>query len=250
MNYIAYLSLNRLPYVEEEIRLVNGEEQVCLIIPTKINQLKKGKTGNWLITLRLSEKPPNEELITHTVQLGYLNWDEVDKARQTGYYNQTQRMGRVRVHDRTPSKKVNRVNNASDIECCGTIILSDIPKCLIFRNGENDKRYVKLVKLQSVTDDTIVYLGTICVDDIPRDAIQTESCTGKKFINTFFCKLERLDAYMNTHKLVIVRKEGAEIEIGRFREFRKDGGSGPILQQERISTANPQPPEEINGIRF
>lgn len=250
MDFFCQMFWNHLPSVMTEKRIVDGIEQDCLVIPTRVNQIKKGRTGNWMSSFRIVECPPNEKLITHEIQLGYLDWDEVNKAREHGYYNRTQHMGRVRIHDRTPSRKIDRINHAQDIVCNGTIILSDIPKSRIFRNAENDMRYVEDLKFRSLTDDTFLYIGSICVDDIPLDDIQTEPYTGKKFVNAVFRRLERLDTYMNTHQLIIDRDDGSEIEIGRFKEFRKEGEPAVTPQEEHTTTVNPRPPESINGIKF
>lgn len=245
------LFLSHLPHVETENRFINGREEHCLIIPTGINQIERSIRGNYFMTLRLIECPPNEKLITHDVQLGYTDWDEVNKARQMGYYDRSQHMGRIRVHDRTPARKVDRTNKSLNVEFKGTVTLSDIPKSLIFRNGLNDKRYVNNLVFKNPSDDAYIYTGSICVDDIPREYIQTETYTGKKFVDTIFHKLKFIDTYMNTHGLYIAKSDGTEIEIGRFREFKKDGlilNNAP--KEEHTTTVNMRPPQEINGIKF
>lgn len=192
-------------------------------------------------------------MITHTLQLGYLNYDEVNKAKEIGVYPRTQRLGRVREHDRTPSKKVDRTNNASNVKFDGTIILSDIPKDLIFRNSQNAKRYVSNLVLRGLQDDGRIFTGSLCVDDIPREDIMTDTNTGKKFINVRFAKTEYLDQYMNTHELVIARPDSEDvISIGLFKEWRKEGyvptneTPHPIQQSENERNI----PDTLNGIRF
>lgn len=261
MNYILHLFLNHLPLVEQEVRYVDGEEQECLIIPTKINQLKKGRQGNWLMTLRINEEAPNAKLITHTAQLGYLNWDEVYKARDAGYYERSKHIGRMRVHDRTPAKKIDRTNKATDIRCDGVIVLSDIPKKLIFRNGENAKRYISNLAFRAYGDSGTLYTGAVCIDDIPRDRILTNADNGKKYINVRFKKMESLDTYLNTHQLVIVDGDGAEIEIGRFKEWvrpdaqkaerpPREGSRDEFLDVRDTEINQRQTPESIDGMRF
>lgn len=250
MNFIVHFFWNHFITVMEEKRFVNGKEEVCLIIPTETNQIKKGRNGNWLSIFRLAECPPNEKMITHDMQLMYLNEKEVQKSYDMDYHRRTAHIGRVRVHDRTPEKRIDRTNTAQDIECHGVVVLSDIPKSLIFRNGENDKRYIQNLVFRNSSDDTFIYTGSICVDDIPRDDIKTENYTGKKYVDATFRRLKTLDTYMNTHQLVIVRDDGSAIEIGRFKEFRKEGAANVPPKEEHTTTVSMRPPTEINGIRF
>lgn len=256
MTYLAYLFLSHLPCVESETRFIDGREQVCLILPTESNQIKKGKQGNWMMILRLAERFPNAKQITHDVQLQYLLQSEVDKSYRLGYHDRTAHMGRVYVHDRTPERKIDRTNRSSDVCCDGIIILSDIPKDIIFRNAENDKRYLGKLTFKSTSDDSLIYTGSICVDDIPSQHIKTGPNTGKKYVNTRFKKLEKLDTYMNTHKLVIITDEGSEIEIGRFKEWQRTEGrtmAPPPVQPEDIHNTGVnqrQTPESIDGLKF
>lgn len=256
MDYITYLFLNHLPLVEQEVRFVNGEEQTCLIIPTKINQLKRGRNGNWVMPLLFKERPPNAKLITHEAELIYLSAEEADKARAFGYYDRTMRMGRVRVHDRTPSRKIDRTNRTTDIRCDGVIVLSDIPKSMIFRNGENDRRYIDRLSFRSYSDDVLLYTGSVCIDDIPRGLILTNPDNGKKYINVIFKRMEKLDTYLNTHHLVMVTESGSEIEIGRFKEWRRTDAAPPPRQappdmERHDTTVTPRPaPKSIDGIKF
>lgn len=250
MNLICHLFLSHLPSVMTETRFIDGKEQVCLVLPVKENQIKKGRDGSWLMMFRLKECPPNEKMITHDVQLMYLTAEEVQRSYELGYHYRTEKMGRVRVHDRTPEKKIDRTNRASDIVCDGRIILTDIPKRLIVRNELNDKRYLPGLTFRSNTDNGCIFTGTLCVDDIPYHHIKTDQCTGKKYVDARFKKLERLDTYMNTHQLIVTTGDGTELEIGRFKEWRKDGYAAAENEQH-TTTISPRPqPDSINGIKF
>lgn len=240
-----------------ETRFIDGKEQVCLVLPTQANQMKKGRQGNWLSVFRLSEREPNAKMITHDVQLGYLNWDETDKARQQGYYKRSQFLGRVRVHDRTPSKKVDRTNHGTDLTCDGVIMLSDIPRKLIKPNAENGKRYVSNLVFKTIGDASSIYTGAVCVDDIPKEHIQTNPETGKKYVNVRFVKTKYLDTYMNTHQLIIATDDGSELEIGKFKEWRRIDGKEVKPQAVDIDAEvhdtpvnQRQVPESIDGLRF
>ena len=228
MNYLLYLFVSHLPMVLEEKRLIEGKEETCLILPVKANQIKKGKQGNWMMMCRLAECEPNERMQTHDVQLSYLTEEEVQKSYDFGYHKRTARMGRVYEHDRTPEKKIDRTNHATDIRIDGVIELSDIPKSAIFVNAENAKSYLSNLTLRSLCDDGIIYTGSICITDIPKDDIQTNPNTGKKFINVRLLMMKQFDTYFNTHVLVIARPDGRnDIEIGRFKEWHREGHIPP-----------------------
>lgn len=255
MDFIAHFFWNHMISISQEVRMIDGKEEVCLIVPTKTNQIKRGKHGDWLSTFRMVAEPPNAEMITHTLQLGYLNYDEVKQAKKMHVYDRTQKLGRVREHDRTPSKKIDRTNHASDIMLDGIIVLSDIPKDLIFREGHNRKRYISKLAFRCLNgNDGMIFTGSVCIDDIPRDCIETNLHNGKKFIKARLKKMEHLDTYFNTHELVIARPDSEDvISIGLFKEWRKEGyvpTNEPLSYPEVPNNNQRDLPSEINGIRF
>lgn len=207
--------------MESEVRMVNGKEEVCLIIPTKTNQLKKGKRGNWLSTFRIVAVPPNEEMTTHEIQLGYLNYDEVDKAKKMGVYNTSQRLGRVREHSRDNFKKIDRDNSkATDIVVDGAICIDNIPDELLVHNPQTNKYYLRCTFRRKGNNGTAIFAtGTICIDDIPDECIVANPHTGKRNVRCRYKRSEFMDTYYNTHELVCIMSDGSEIEIGRFREW-------------------------------
>lgn len=254
MNYLAYLFLSRLVHVEEKSMFMDGMEQPCLIIPTKTNQIKRGKRGDWLIILRLAECAANAKQQTHDIQLMYIGEKDLQKSYDANYHKRTARLGRVYEHDRTPSKKIDRTNNANDCVYEGSIILSDIPANFISWNKVNNKRYIANLQFEPLGNKDAIYTGFLCLGDIPDKYILTLESTGKKYINTFFCKLDKLDTYMNTHHLIIKGEYGSEIEIGRFKEWRKNEASAPPVDEIRETIhntpVNQRPPVSIDGIKF
>ncbi len=258
MDYLAYLFLSHLPHIEEEVRYIDGKEQVCLIIPTETNQIKRGKQGNWLMIMFLTARDANAKMITHDLRLMYLTEEACIRSRKLGYHNRTSHLGRVYVHDRTPSKKIDRTNNFTDIKCDGAIILSDIPKELIFHNAENNKRLVQGVTFKKIDSDDTIYTGSLCIDDIPPADIKTDRDTGKKYVLARFIKLPSLDVYMNTHTLIVAKDDNSMIEIGRFKEWTKVGNKeiAPKVtpserDEEHQTTINQRPPiDSIDGIKF
>ena len=253
MDYLAYVFVSKMPLVLERTEIIDGKEEVCLVLPTRQNQLKKGKQGNWYFICRLAECEPNERMQTHEIQLTYVNPEELQKSYDFGYHKRTAHMGRVYEHDRTPSKKLDRTNNATDIRLDGIIVLSDIDKSLIFRNGENNKRYLSNLTFRGLNgNDGRIFTGSICIDDIPHSDIQINSENGKKFINVRLRKMEKLDTYFNTHELVIARDNGVCVQIGLFKEWRKDGYVPTNAPLPSIHPSEPQKniPESLNGIKF
>lgn len=252
MNYLCYLFLSSMIHVDEESRFIDGREQPCLIIPTETNQIKRGKHGTWLMILRLAECPPNRKQITHEIQQMCISQDMLnDRDRYRMELHKMMHLGRVYEHDRTPSKKIDRTNLHTDIECVGTVMLSDIPKNFLHREKDTGKRYLSGLRFSRCDDSNVIYTGFICVDDIPKQYIQTDTDTGKKYVRARFRKLDRLDTYMNTHHLVIDGAEGSEIEIGRFKEWVKEGASPNMpAMPEHNTTITPRPPMSVDGIKF
>ena len=211
-----------------------------------------------MMMCRLAELPPNERMQTHDIQLSYLTPEDLQKSYDFGYHKRTAHMGRVYEHDRTPEKKIDRTNNARDIDLRGDICLSDIPRDLIFTNAENAKKYIANLTFKSVSDDGIIYAGAICVSDIPDKDIWQDKDTGKKYVSVRLIRLKMLDTYMNTHQLIIARQDGSEIEIGRFKEFHRNGyipnndKSNTDYSDEIHNTSVNQreTPTEIGGFRF
>lgn len=255
MNFIAYLFWNHLISCRTERILWDGKEEECLIIPAKINQMKRGKSGNWYSIFRLAECPPNAEMRTHDIQMTYVNPDDLQKSYDFEYHNRTAHMGRVYEHDRTPEKKIDRTNNATDIRLDGIIVLSDIPQKLIYRNELTGKRYISNLMFRAIQDDGIVYQGSLCIDDIDVKSIVTDPNTGKKKINVRLQKTQMMDVYYNTHELVMVKDDGSECQIGLFREFHAIDVKNPPNPNASKNIHNTQvnqrqTPSEINGIKF
>lgn len=252
MDYLVYWFLSKMPCCLEKKMLIDGKEEVCLVLPTKVNQIKKGKQGNWLMISRLMALPPNEKAQTHEVQLTYLTEEELQKSYDYGYHRRTRSMGRVYEHMRGPGKKLDRTNTAGELNLEGRIILSDIPGYFIFRNSENAKRYVKDLRIQSIENDGRLLVGSICLDDIDNADIETDHNTGKKYINARLSKLPILDTYMNTHTLAVVKADGTTYEIGKFKEFRDPNFISPTINtpEEDNRDKSRDMPDYIQGIKF
>lgn len=260
MDYFAQFYFNHLPYVIEETRQINGREENCLVIPITPNQIKRGNHGNWLVNLYIDELPPNAKMLTHEIRLMFVNAEQRNKAKRQGNFRKTQQIGRV-MGRYEGTEAIDRTNNTNN-ECFrGSIVLSDIPKRCIFRNSENAKRYVKHLKFKNPKNPDFIYTGALCLDDIPREHTHIHKETGKRYARCIFQKLDYCDFFMNTHHLVIDTNDGSEIEIGRFKEWKKIpqddtpyDDEHPIVTEEptehQISVALRPIPKSIDGVEF
>lgn len=255
MDYLAVLFLSHLAHVTEEVRFVDGIEQPCLVIPTKTNQMNKGRTGNWALHFIFKEQPPNPKGYTHIMQLIYENPDKTAEAKRKGTWNPTMRMGRLYAREKDKKyESVDRTNYATEIRLEGVLVLSDIPKEVFIHNKATGKHLLDKLTIKANGNDNTIFTGVICVDDIPKDRILTNPDNGKKYIHIRFKKMEKFDVHGNTHILVLVSDNGSEIEIGRFKEWVKENPQ-PVHPKPENDIHNTgvnqrQTPESIDGLRF
>lgn len=239
MNYKAYLFLYNFPNIHQEIRTIDGKLQPCVILPTDSLGLKIGKRGHCYITLIVEELKPNERNQSHEfIFLHKKHNNKYEKLSVGRMYPLLRNLGRSQ-------------NTGLNIILTGTIILSDIPKKYILRSRSSGKRYVMNLTLRRF-DDNYIYTGSVCIDDIPFEFIQTDPNTGKRFINTVLRIIDRMDSYANTHKLMLRTEDGQELEIGRFKEWRKERVDPAPAEQipQGNNTEVKQSPQTFNGVRF
>lgn len=253
MQYSIRLYIAHLPNVLTETRIIDGKEQTCLILPVDDNQFRKGKKGNYFLSLRMMEEPANPQGHSHTIALRWNNKEGLEEAHRRGIDKYTRKMGVARAYETSRVTEVHDQNNVEDIEFVGEIILSDIPRRQFWRNRRNNKWYIPYLQMKSRYDDSKVWTGSICISDIPENHILEYPDSGKKYVKVRFRKMDKLDIYMNTHTLIIDTKDGSQIEIGRFREWKKQGEviRNEIPPQEIHDTpVNQRTPESIDGLRF
>lgn len=222
-------------------------------MPVDDNQFRKGKRGEYYLSLMMQEAPPNPKGHSHTLAMRWKDNDSLDKAYKTGIYRYTRRMGVVRPYEKEKVKEVRDQNYVEDIEFVGEIVLSDIPKKQFWRHRLSKKWFIPYLKFKSKYDDAKIWTGSICISEIPENHILEYPDSGKKYVKVRFKKMDKLDIYMNTHTLIIDAKDGSEIEIGRFREWKKQGEvvKNEMPPQEIHDTpVNQRTPESIDGLRF
>ena len=233
--------------------MIDGKEQTCLILPVDDNQLRKGKWGNWMLSLRMMEEPPNPKGYSHSLALQWKDKGGLEYAQKSGIAKRTRKMGTAVAYDSRKVTEVRNQNFVEDVELVGEIVLSDIPKKQFRKQRQNKKWYIPYLQFKSMYDDAKVWTGSICISDIPENHILEYPDSGKKYVKVRFKKMDKLDLYMNTHTLIIDTKDGSQIEIGRFREWKKNGEviKNEIPPQEIHDTpVNQRTPESIDGLLF
>lgn len=220
MNYIVSLFLTDLPFVTEEMRMVNGTEKRCLVIPTDEAQLVRSGKGTWCLKMAMMEKQPDAMHRTHRLSVMYRNNGEVEKAKRLGYYDKLERIGHSFIRDISEGMKKNRQNDMTPIVCTGTILL----------------------------------------DDIKPEDITTDPRTGKRYVRFTFRKMQYLDDFRNSHELAVVNEYGEhQIGIAReWREAteqatRISGVQARINPQSAAQDNRPEQkviPTNIDGYKF
>lgn len=162
-DYFGTFFLSKLPFCMERQEMVNGVEKTCLVIPCDEAQMFRASGGGWAIRLKVTEMAPNPQLKSHRIRLGYRNYDEVNKARQWGYYNECDRLGYMLVRNPAPELKKDYTNNMTEIHCKGKIF----------------------------------------VDSIQREDIKTDRETGRRYVEFEFRKTPKIDIFGNSHEAVV-----------------------------------------------
>lgn len=180
MYYVGTLFISKFPFAFEEQRIVNGVEQTCLVIPCEAGQMERTRYGGWFCRLRCEICPPNPSQKILSIGLGFKNVDELEKAQCLGYYDKAKNLGHLFV-----------------------------------ANGEETKDNV-LDKTNRMTN--IYCEGRLFLDSIDREDIKTDPRTGRKYVDFTFRKSRLLDAFGNSHE-VVVRTDYGEHQIGVARQI-------------------------------
>lgn len=167
-DYFGTLFLSKLPFCMERQEMVNGVEKTCLVIPCDEAQMFRASGGGWAIRLKVTELPPNPQLKSHRLRLGYRNYDEVNKAERMGYYRDCNRLGYMLVRNPAPELKKDYTNNMTEIHCKGKIF----------------------------------------VDSIQREDIKTDPETGRRYVDFEFRKTPKIDIFGNSHEAVVKTQYG------------------------------------------
>lgn len=179
MYYVGTLFVSKFPYAFEEQRIVNGVEQTCLVLPCEAGQMERTRYGAWFVRLRCELSPPNPQQKIVDIRLGYKNLDEFEKARRSGIYERTKNLGHLFVAEEDDdTKKLDKTNNMIPIQCDGRLF----------------------------------------IDSIAKEDIKTDPRTGRKYVDIIFRKSRLLDAFGNSHEIIVPTDYG-EHQIGVARQL-------------------------------
>lgn len=180
MYYVGTLFISKFPFAFEEQRIINGREQTCLVIPCEAGQMERTRYGGWFCRLRFDICPPNPSQKILSIELGFKNVDELEKARYLGYYDKAKNLGHVFVagEEETKDRVLDKTNKMTNLYCEGRLFL----------------------------------------DSIDREDIKTDPRTGRKYVDFTFRKSRLLDAFGNSHEIV-VRSDYGEHQIGVARQI-------------------------------
>lgn len=211
-DYFGTFFISKLPFCFEKLEMVNGVEKTCLVIPYDEAQMGRTRNGSVFLKLKLNQLDPNAQLRSHKIRLGYRDYNEVNKAKQLGYYDTANNLGYLYVRADGDGKdaKVDYTNNMTQIFCDGKLFL----------------------------------------DSIQREDIKVDPMTGRKYIDFSFRKTPKLDSFGNSHE-VIVRTEYGEHQIGLAKELRdKDGWFSQPSENTQQPNENKQTPSEYDGYKW
>lgn len=187
MNFFGSFIVSKLPLAFEEVRMVEGKEQVCIVLPTESCLMKRSRRGTWSVPVRLDELPPNPRTATHRFKLDAARFRSWDKLRSLGVAPDDVWLGEIRPFIDAPEKALDYTNNMTDIVCEGVIFIDDI-------------------KMSDVLQD-------------PR--------TGRRFVNVKFRRSEKLDREGNSHELVIGPQERSVARLRQTSLDGKEVDSTP-----------------------
>ena len=179
MYYVGTLFISKFPFAFEEQRIINGREQTCLVIPCETGQMERTRYGAWFCRLIYRLMPPNPQQRLARIALGFKNMEEVEKSKNLGYYETSENLGYLFVADETGNEaKLDKTNKMTNLYCEGRLFL----------------------------------------DSIDREDVKTDPRTGRKYVDFTFRKSRFLDAFGNSHEIV-VRSDYGEHQIGVARQI-------------------------------
>lgn len=223
--YKVFLSWSRFPYYREEFRIIDGKEELCLVLPIKRNFIKRGRQGHWVSMFYLDEVPPNEFGQSHRLRLAFPLLVDYREAKAKKLMDKTQGIGAAYVRGQLPPEDMRNGYDNSDatfFDADGCICLEHIPESAKFVNRPMHELCVRCMLRQSKWGESPIYLtGVIVLDEIPPSAIQLDELTGKHYVLCRIMKTEYTDRARNTHMLFAILPNGDEMEIGAFREWKQ-----------------------------
>lgn len=142
--------------------------------------MERTRYGAWFCRLRCEICPPNPQQKVLSIGLGFKNVEELKKAQKLGYYNKARNMGHLFVagEEETKDRVIDKTNNMTQLYCEGRLF----------------------------------------IDSIAREDIKTDQRTGRKYVDFTFRKSRLLDAFGNSHE-VVIKTDYGEHQIGVARQM-------------------------------
>lgn len=246
MDYHLSFILGKIPNVFMERRVVNGKEQNVVCIPCEDAPVLFTKWKEPFLKFMMKELPtPEADSTSHRLMLLYRTKEDFVKAKAAGYRKRSDDIGKALPWIYDPSRAIDYTNKkATDVFIRGAICLDDISSEDVVLSPHTGQKNVKCVfKTVGANGTPIFCVGTICITDIDEEDIVMNPRTGRKNVPCVFHKLKMSDPHLNTHVICVTKKDGSEVEIGRFREYKEATETA-----KRIATAtqqlNPQPAQD------
>jgi hypothetical protein len=234
MDYFAILRYSAIPGAFIERRIVDGVEQDCVVIPTISGQLKltsKGYTG----MLRLCETKSPDLKKSHDIKAIY---DKQNKELNVN--NKGKVVGYARPSKVSLVENINNENSdATDITFQGALCLDNIPESEIVNH--NTKTITARLQRKDSEGTEFVCIGTVNLGTIWNTDIVVNPITGRRNLPCIIKKMKSMDVQKNTHVMTLLKRNGGEVEIGRFRELRKDPNTNKVVLTQETSQTQPQP---------
>ncbi len=211
VDYIGTFHISCLPFCQEKLEMINGVEKTCLVIPCDDAQFVRTRKGGWCVKLLFTHLDPNPQLRASKISLSYRTQEDKYRGKRDGSFYDTLDMGFLYVNERNKALKKDRTNNMTPIFCDGRLFL----------------------------------------DSIQREDIKVDPNTGRKYVDFAFRKSQLLDAFGNSHE-VVVRTDYGEHQIGVAKEIRdEEGWFTPTQQsQHESNNENKQSPTEYEGYQW
>lgn len=261
-DFFLWIRLSRLPHSYVKREVVEGMEQNVLCLPIKESQLFMDKSGDICVKGIMEELPQVDSGgATHRFKLMYRNAAESKKARIAGYEHATKFLGTA-IPWKQDMERTHQFPNdkATDISIRGAICLDDITdEDMVVKTTTAQKFVPCTFKSVGPKGTPILLVGMIDMDSIVDNDIVLNPRTGKRNIPCTIKKMEETDFNRNTHILVVTKKDGSEIEIGRFREYKEATKTQARIaaiqeelapQEHEQTEEQPIKPLQIDGYNF
>lgn len=226
--YDLRIYLGRLPNSSIEKRVINGQEQECMVIPCKDSQLTRTRKGYYCLRLRALDASLQAKA-SHSLSLTFRSKEENDL-----YRIKTHGDSRCICGIMTPVLAQSVAKNKptiTEVMARGYVCIQSLSNDVYRLEGAHTSVNCAFKSVGN-NGNSIVCRGQIRLSDIDQSDFVINKSTGKANLPCVFKNLPTMDNNSNTHALYVVKPDGTEYEIGRFREMTP--------QPKRLAAAPPK----------